>query len=61
MLFKEIFKGVKSKPEAVASFLAVLEMIKMNKIIVENTDVKGEYLVTKITDDDNFNFEELED
>ena len=61
MLFKDIFKGVKSKPEAVASFLAVLEMIKMNKIIVEDTDVKGEYSVTKITDDDNFNFEELED
>ncbi len=61
MLFKDIFKGVKSKPEAVASFLAVLEMIRLNKILVEDTDVKGEYSVTKITDDDNFNFEEIED
>ncbi len=61
VMFKDIFKNVKSKPEAVASFLAVLEMIKMNKIVVEDTDVKGEYSVTKITDDDNFNFEELED
>lgn len=61
MLFKDIFKGVKSKPEAVASFLAVLEMIKLNKILVEDTDVRGEYSVTKITDDDNFNFEEIED
>lgn len=61
VMFKDIFRNVKSKPEAVASFLAVLEMIKMNKIVVEDTDVKGEYSVTKITDDDNFNFEELED
>lgn len=61
MLFRDIFKGIKSKPEAVASFLAVLEMIKLNKIVVEDTDIKGEYSVTKITDDDNFNFEEVED
>lgn len=61
MLFKDIFKGIKSKPEAVASFLAVLEMIKLNKIHVEDTDTMGEYSVTKITDDDNFNFEEVED
>ncbi len=61
VLFKDIFKNVKSRPEAVASFLAVLEMIKMNKIVVEDTETKGEYSVTKITDDDNFNFEELED
>ena len=46
MLFKDIFKGVKSKPEAVASFLAVLEMIKLNKILVEDTGVRGEYSVT---------------
>lgn len=61
VLFKDIFKGVKSKPEAVASFLAVLEMIKMNKIAVEETDTKGEYSVTKITDDDAFDFEGVED
>ena len=61
VLFKDIFKGVKTRPEAVASFLAVLEMIKLNKIAVEDTETKGEYSVSKITDDDNFNFEELED
>lgn len=61
VLFKDIFRGVKSKPEAVASFLAVLEMIKMNKIAVEETDTKGEYSVTKITDDDAFDFEGVED
>lgn len=35
VFFKELFAGVKSKPEAIASFLAVLEMIRMNKISVE--------------------------
>lgn len=35
VLFKELFSGVKSKPEAVASFLAVLELIKLKKIRIE--------------------------
>ena len=61
ILFRDIFRGVKSRPEAVASFLAVLEMMKLNKIWVEDTDINGEYSVTKITDDDNFNFEEIMD
>ncbi len=38
MKFKELFKGVKSKPEAVASFLAVLELIKLRKIRIEYED-----------------------
>ncbi len=61
VLFKDIFKGTKSRPEAVASFLAVLEMVKLNKIAVEKTDDGKDYTVTKISDDDKFNFEELED
>ncbi len=35
MKFKELFSGVKSKPEAVASFLAILELMKLKKIRVE--------------------------
>ncbi len=35
VLFKDLFKGVKSKPEAVASFMAVLELIKIKKIRIE--------------------------
>ncbi len=61
VLFKDIFKGAKSKPEAVASFLAVLEMIKLNKIAVDKTEDGKDYTVTKISDNDKFNFEELED
>jgi len=30
--FKELFKNIHSKDEAVASFLAVLELVKMNKV-----------------------------
>ncbi|MCI5893049.1 MAG: segregation/condensation protein A [Clostridiales bacterium] len=35
MFFKELFISSKSKPEAVADFLAVLEMVKLNRINVE--------------------------
>ena len=35
VLFKDIFSNSTSKPEAVASFLAVLELIKLKKIRVE--------------------------
>ncbi len=61
IMFKDLFSEVKSKPEAVASFLAVLEMIKMNKITVEETDERGRYTVTKISEDNSFDFEDLEE
>lgn len=35
MFFKELFVSAKSKPEAVADFLAVLEMVRLNRINVE--------------------------
>ena len=35
VFFKELFVEAKSKPEAVASFLAVLEMVKLNRIKIE--------------------------
>lgn len=44
MKFKELFHGVKSRPEAVASFLAVLELIKLKKIRIEygeNEDISN--------------------
>lgn len=37
-LFKELFAGVKSRAEAVASFMATLELIKINKIRVEYSE-----------------------
>lgn len=35
VFFKELFVTAKSRPEAVASFLAVLEMVRLNQIKVE--------------------------
>ncbi len=62
ILFKDIFKGAKSRAEAVASFLAVLELIKLNKIKIEGgTGTKDDYMVKRVSDDDNFNFEEIEE
>lgn len=63
MIFKDIFKGVKTKPEAVAAFLAVLEMIKMNKIAIEQEEggSLGDYTVRKISDDNVFDFEDIEE
>lgn len=61
MLFNEIFRGSNSRAEAVASFLAVLEMIKLNRIAVDETLDGKDYTITRISDDDKFNFEELED
>ena len=61
LVFREIFRGMKSKPEAVAAFLAVLEMIKMNKITVDREENGNDYIVNKITNDDSFDFESIED
>lgn len=38
VMFRDLFKGTKSRPELVASFLAVLELIRIKKIQVEFKD-----------------------
>lgn len=38
VMFKELFTGIKTRPEAIASFLAVLELIRIKKIRVEYSD-----------------------
>lgn len=43
MKFTDLFKGVKTRHEAVASFLAVLEMAKMDRIDIEEAD--GDYVI----------------
>ncbi len=35
MTFRDLFSGIKTKPDAVAAFLAVLELVKLKKIRVE--------------------------
>ena len=59
VVFKDIFKESKSRPEAVASFLAVLELVKLKKIRIEGS---GEESTVYVTDDrETFNLEGIED
>lgn len=44
--FKSIFKKSESKPEKIATFLAVLEMIKLNKICAEYDHGKQDFIIT---------------
>lgn len=57
VFFKELFKETKTRAEAVASFLAVLELIKINKIRIEY-DNDGNISNPKVykTDDKEFDF-----
>lgn len=59
MVFKEIFKETKSRPEAVASFLAVLELVKLKKIRVEGTGAESTVYITD--NKEAFNLEGIED
>lgn len=49
MRFIDIFKGVQTRDEVVASFLAVLELVKMNRVTVinNNGEVEVKYLKNK--------------
>lgn len=59
VVFKDIFKESKSRSEAVASFLAVLELVKLKKIRIEGS---GEESTVYVTDDrETFNLEGIED
>lgn len=45
--FSSIFKEKDSKPEMIATFLAILEMIKENKIVAEYDDEKKDFIIIK--------------
>ena len=63
MMFKELFQGVKSRPEAVASFLAVLELVKLKKIRVEygeNLDIANPRIYRN-DDSDEMDLTNIED
>ena len=44
--FSLLFKEEDSKPEMIATFLAVLEMIKLSKITADYDDESGEFIIT---------------
>ena len=44
--FSRLFREEDSKPEMIATFLAVLEMIKLSKITAEYDDESGEFIIS---------------
>ncbi|MBR2916071.1 MAG: segregation/condensation protein A [Clostridia bacterium] len=57
--FLELFRRIKSRPEAVASFLAVLELIKLKKVAVEGDMDNLE--ITRIAQDEEISLDMIED
>ena len=50
--FIDIFKGCKSRAEVVATFLAVLELMKMKKINVDYVKKDNDFVIKKLDDND---------
>lgn len=44
--FEKVFKKEESKPEKIATFLAILEMIKLNKITADYDDEENDFIIT---------------
>lgn len=44
--FRGVFEGSKSKPELVATFLAILTMIRESKIVAEYDEALGDFILT---------------
>ena len=55
-----LFTDSASRPEAVASFLAVLELIKTNKIRVEGENA-SDLMIERISDEENLNVDIIDD
>ena len=50
--FQSIFKKEESKPEKNATFLAILDMIKFNKIVADYDEDANDFIITKRTSKD---------
>ena len=46
--FSSVFKDEDSKPEMIATFLAILEMIKLNRITAEYDDAERDFMLSEI-------------
>ena len=55
--FKSIFKDSDSKPEMIATFLALLEMIKLNKISADYDYEKKDFIITQMKEKEKPNGE----
>jgi len=58
--FNDIFKGCKSRGEVVATFLAVLELVKLKKLNVDYAKDEKSFMLDKLEDTeiDNIDFDE---
>ena len=56
---KSLFKGNKSRSEIVATFLAVLELCRLNSVRLEEDDTTGEDPNVRLVDGANVNVEEM--
>lgn len=63
MMFLDLFHGSKSRPEAVASFLAVLELIKQKKIWIEYENERNisNPKIYRLGDDGALDFTDIEE
>lgn len=61
--FNNLFTEVSSRAEAIAAFLAILELIKMEKILAksENTENPEDIMLYPTDNTDAFNLEDIED
>lgn len=50
--FRSIFKKEDSKPEMIATFLALLEMIKLNKITADYDDERKDFIISAVKGSD---------
>lgn len=50
LAFSSVFSPVLSKPQKIATFLAMLEMIKEHKITADYSDEENEYIITDLKD-----------
>ncbi|MBQ7793705.1 MAG: chromosome segregation protein ScpA, partial [Clostridia bacterium] len=46
--FRSVFKPEDSKPEMIATFLAILEMIKLSKIKTEYDENKKDFILLQV-------------
>lgn len=49
--FQSVFKKTESKPEKIATFLAILEMIKFHRISADYDELQHDFIITRRKDD----------
>ena len=58
--FKSLFIGEMSKPEMIATFLAVLEMIKLSKLRADTSEGSKEIMLSALKENDETKISDTE-